>query len=38
MSRSVVKPNVDKKVFKHTVDKGKIVNIKRPTYRGGIRF
>lgn len=38
MSRKCVKPSVDKKAFKITVDKGKTINIKRPTYRGGIRF
>lgn len=36
--RSDVNPSVDKKVFKHTADKVKKINIQPSIMRGGIRL
>lgn len=36
--REPVKPSVDQKVFKHTADKTKKINIKPSNMRGGIRL
>lgn len=36
--RSPVKPSVDQKVFKHTADKTKKINVKPTIMRGGTRL
>ena len=36
--RSEVKPKVDQKVFKHTANKTKKINIKSTVMRGGTRL
>lgn len=38
MAREQMKSSTDKKVFKHTADKTKKVNIPGKIYRGGYRF
>lgn len=33
-----MRKKIDKRVFKHTADQGKSINIAPPNFRGGIRF
>lgn len=38
MKRYPVKASKDRKVFSHTADKTKAVNLPKTNYRGGFRF